>query len=54
MAAFVRAEQAAPAPFMLNPLAQDAVVAMVSRAKRRAIPDDLRLLAGRMGVSLAQ
>ncbi|MFC4105835.1 helix-turn-helix domain-containing protein [Micromonospora zhanjiangensis] len=54
VAAFVRAEQAAPAPFMLNPLAQDAVVAMVSRAKRRAIPDDLRLLAGRMGVSLAQ
>ncbi|MFI2649869.1 helix-turn-helix domain-containing protein [Micromonospora fulviviridis] len=53
LAAFVRAEQAAPAPFALNPLAQDAVVTMAQRARRRAIPDDLRMLAGRMGISLA-
>jgi transcriptional regulator with XRE-family HTH domain len=53
LAAFVRAEQAAPAPFVLNPLARDAVVAMAHRAKRRAVPDDLRLLASRMGLSLA-
>ncbi|MFI1195385.1 helix-turn-helix domain-containing protein [Micromonospora sp. NPDC020750] len=48
LAAFVQAEQAAPVPFALNPLAQDAVVAMAQRAKRRAIPDELRVLAGRM------
>ncbi|MEU4440098.1 helix-turn-helix domain-containing protein [Micromonospora chalcea] len=53
IAAFVRAEQAAPVPFSLNPLAQDAVVAMAQRAKRRAVPNDLRLLAGRLGISLA-
>ncbi|WP_431881053.1 helix-turn-helix domain-containing protein [Micromonospora chalcea] len=53
IAAFVRAEQAAPVPFSLNPLAQDAVVAMAQRAKRRAVPNELRLLAGRLGISLA-
>jgi transcriptional regulator with XRE-family HTH domain len=53
LAAFVQAERAAPAPFALNPLAQDAVWAMAQRAKRRAIPDDLRLLAARMGINLA-
>ncbi|MFG3689765.1 helix-turn-helix domain-containing protein [Micromonospora sp. NPDC047740] len=53
LAAFVRAEQAAPVPFALNPLAQDAVVAMAQRAKRRAVPNELRLLAGRLGISLA-
>ncbi|QLQ35425.1 helix-turn-helix domain-containing protein [Micromonospora robiginosa] len=53
LAAFIRAEQAAPVPFSLNPLAQDAVVAMAQRAKRRALPNDLRLLAGRLGLTLA-
>ncbi|MCX4390385.1 helix-turn-helix domain-containing protein [Micromonospora peucetia] len=53
LAAFVQAEQAAPVPFVLNPLARDAVVALAQRAKRRAVPDDLRSLAGRMGISLA-
>ncbi|WP_117672133.1 helix-turn-helix domain-containing protein [Micromonospora sp. MW-13] len=52
LAAFVRAEQAAPVPFALNPLAQGAVVAMAQRARRCAIPDDLRVLAGRMGINL--
>lgn len=53
LAAFVRAEQAAPVPFALNPLVQDAVVAMVQRVKRRAVPNELRLLAGRLDISLA-
>ncbi|MCI4061183.1 helix-turn-helix domain-containing protein [Micromonospora sp. R77] len=53
LAAFVRAEQAAPVPFALNPLVQDAVVAMAQRAKQRAVPRDLRLLAGRLGINLA-
>ncbi|MFR9780724.1 helix-turn-helix domain-containing protein [Micromonospora sp. MS34] len=53
LAAFVRAEQAAPVPFALNPLVQGAVVAMAQRAKQRAVPNDLRLLAGRMGINLA-
>ncbi|WP_405093879.1 helix-turn-helix domain-containing protein [Micromonospora sp. NBC_01392] len=53
LAAFIRAEQAAPVPFSLNPLAQDAVLAMAQRAKRRAIPDELRLLAGRLGITVA-
>ncbi|MGC4813051.1 helix-turn-helix domain-containing protein [Micromonospora sp. DT228] len=53
LAAFIRAEQAAPIPFAINPLARDAVVTLAHRAQRRAIPDDLRLLAGRIGINLA-
>ncbi|WLS43796.1 helix-turn-helix domain-containing protein [Micromonospora profundi] len=53
LAAFVQAERAAPIPFAINPLARDAVVTLAQRAQRRAIPDDLRLLAGRIGVHLA-
>lgn len=53
LTAFVRAEQAAPVPFGLNPLVQDAVVSMAQRAKRRAVPNELRLLASRLGISLA-
>ncbi|MFE9203266.1 helix-turn-helix domain-containing protein [Micromonospora sp. NPDC007230] len=53
LVAFVRAEQAAPVPFALNPLAQDTVVAMAQRVRRRAVPNELRLLAGRLGISLA-
>ncbi|MEU8257960.1 helix-turn-helix domain-containing protein [Micromonospora inaquosa] len=53
LAAFVRAERAAPIPFAINPLARDAVVALAQRAQRRAIPDELRLLAGRIGINLA-
>ncbi|KAB1912888.1 helix-turn-helix domain-containing protein [Micromonospora noduli] len=52
LAAFIRAEQAAPIPFAINPLARDAVVTLAQRAQRRAIPDDLRLLAGRIGINL--
>ncbi|MDT0527865.1 helix-turn-helix transcriptional regulator [Micromonospora sp. DSM 115977] len=53
LAAFVQAERAAPVPFVLNPLARDAVVALSQRAKRRAVPDELRSLASRMGINLA-
>ncbi|MGC4868945.1 hypothetical protein ACLQ3B_26295 [Micromonospora sp. DT53] len=52
LAAFIRAEQAAPVPFAINPLARDAVVTLAQPAQRRAIPDDLRLLAGRIGIDL--
>lgn len=53
LVAFVNAERAAPIPFVLNPLARDAVVAMVHRARRRSVSDDLRVLARRVGVQVA-
>ncbi|MGW4681536.1 helix-turn-helix domain-containing protein [Micromonospora taraxaci] len=53
LAAFVQAERAAPIPFAINPLARNAVVTLAQRAQRRAIPDELRLLAGRIGINLA-
>ncbi|MEV6694992.1 helix-turn-helix domain-containing protein [Micromonospora sp. NPDC051196] len=53
LGAFVRAERVAPVPFALNPLARDAVVTLAQRARRRAVSDDLRLLASRMGIRLA-
>ncbi|MFG2060737.1 helix-turn-helix domain-containing protein [Micromonospora sp. NPDC048871] len=53
LGAFVQAERVAPIPFALNPLARDAVVTLAQRARRRAVSDDLRLLAGRMGIRLA-
>jgi len=50
LAAFMRAERAAPAPFALNPLAHDTVVSMVNRARRRSVSEDLRILARRIGI----
>ncbi|TDB99627.1 XRE family transcriptional regulator [Micromonospora fluostatini] len=52
LAAFVRAERAAPVPFALNPLARGAVVAMVRRAQRRGVPEDLRVLAARVNLTV--
>src|SRR5262249_61065542 len=52
LVAFMRAERIAPVSFAVNPLAHDALVAMVYRARRRAIPDDLRTLARRVGVDV--
>ncbi|MFK3980335.1 helix-turn-helix domain-containing protein [Micromonospora sp. NPDC050397] len=52
LTAFMRAERAAPMTFTLNPLAQDAVVAMVRRARDRSLSDDLRVLARRVGVDV--
>ncbi len=52
LVAFVRAERAAPFPFALNPTAKDAVVAMVQRACRKSVSEDLRVLARRVGVDV--
>jgi hypothetical protein len=52
LVAFIRAERAAPALFALNPLAHDALVAMVSRARRRSVSEDLRILARRVGIGV--
>lgn len=53
-AAFLRAEQAAPVPFSVNPLARDAVASMVTRAREAAVPPDLRILATRLGIDVAR
>lgn len=53
LVAFVNAERAAPVPFALNPMAREAVVAMVYRAKRRSVSEGLRILARRVGVNVA-
>src|SRR5262249_5407871 len=52
LAAFMRAEHIAPVSFSLNPLAHDALVAMVYRARRRTVPDNLRTLARRVGIDV--
>ncbi len=52
LAAFMHAERIAPVPFSVNPLARDALVAMVNRAQRRAVPDNLRTLARRVGIDV--
>lgn len=53
LAAFMHAEQAAPLAFSLNPMAHDAVVSMVHRARRRSVSDDLRVLARRLGIEVS-
>jgi transcriptional regulator with XRE-family HTH domain len=50
--AFARAEQAAPVPFSLNTIAHDCVLMMVNRARRGAVPRDLRVLASRLGIDV--
>ncbi|AVT34833.1 XRE family transcriptional regulator [Plantactinospora sp. BC1] len=52
LVAFIRAERAAPGPFAMNPIARDSVVAMVRRAQRRSVSDDLRVLARRFGIEV--
>jgi len=44
MTAYLRAERAAPVVFALNPQVRDTIVAMVNRARRRSVSDDLRIL----------
>ncbi len=51
--AFMNAERAAPVPFAVNPMARDAVVSMVHRARRRSVSQDLRMIARRLGVEVA-
>jgi transcriptional regulator with XRE-family HTH domain len=52
-AAFLRAEQAAPVPFSVNPMAHDTVLTMINRARHDAVPDDLRVLATRLGIEVS-
>jgi hypothetical protein len=47
------AERAAPASFRLNPLTRDIVSAMINRAKRKAVAEDLAAMAHRLGISPA-
>jgi transcriptional regulator with XRE-family HTH domain len=54
LVAFVRAERVAPSMFAMSPLAHDAVVAMVRRARRRSVAGDLRVLARRIGIEVDQ
>jgi hypothetical protein len=53
LVAFTHAERVAPVPFAINPMARDAVVSMVHRARRRSVSEDLRMLARRLGVDVA-
>lgn len=53
LAAFMRAERAAPLAFSLNPMARDAIASMVRRAHRRSVSEDLRIMARRLGVEVA-
>jgi transcriptional regulator with XRE-family HTH domain len=50
LVAFINAERAAPTPFSLNPVARNAVMSMVNRTRQRSIPDELRILARRVGI----
>jgi transcriptional regulator with XRE-family HTH domain len=52
LAALTRAEQVAPSLFALNPLARDAVSTMVRRARHRAAPKGLRVLARRLDITV--
>jgi transcriptional regulator with XRE-family HTH domain len=49
--ALAKAERAAPAPFRLNPVVRDTISAMIVRAKRRSVGEDLSAMASRLGVS---
>ncbi|MFI7547194.1 helix-turn-helix domain-containing protein [Actinoplanes sp. NPDC049599] len=49
--ALSQAERAAPAPFRLSPITRDTVSTMITRAKRRAVAEDLAAMAHRLGIS---
>lgn len=52
LAALMRAERVAPAPFAINPMVRDTVVSIVYRAKHKSVSNDLRVLARRLGVDV--
>jgi transcriptional regulator with XRE-family HTH domain len=52
LVALVRAERAAPLAFSLNPMAREAVSAMVLRARYRSVSEEMRVLARRVGVEV--
>lgn len=51
LVSLAQAERAAPASFRLNPLTRDIVSAMITRAKRKAVAEDLAAMAARLGIS---
>lgn len=53
LVALIHAERAAPALFSLSPAARATIGAIVHRARRRSISQDLRVLARRAGVEIA-
>ncbi|MEU4164849.1 helix-turn-helix transcriptional regulator [Actinoplanes sp. NPDC026670] len=53
LVSLAQAERAAPASFRLNPLTRDIVSAMITRAKRKAVAEDLAAMASRLGISPA-
>lgn len=53
LVSLAQAERAAPAPFRLNPVIRDVVSTMITRAKRRAVAEDLTAMAHRLGISPA-
>jgi hypothetical protein len=53
MIELAQAERAAPAPFRLNPITRDIVSSMITRAKRKAVAEDLAAMAHRLGISPA-
>jgi transcriptional regulator with XRE-family HTH domain len=53
LAAFMHAERSAPVPFSVSQLARTAVSGMVRRASRRGVPNDLRIIAKRLGIQVS-
>ena len=53
LSAFMHAERAAPLAFSLHPMAREAIAAMVRRAQRRSVSEELRIMARRLGVDVA-
>lgn len=51
LVSLAHAERAAPASFRLNPLTRDIVSAMIIRAKRKAVAEELAAMATRLGIS---
>jgi transcriptional regulator with XRE-family HTH domain len=51
MISLAQAERAAPASFRLNPVTRDIVSTMITRAKRKAVAEDLQAMAHRLGIS---
>lgn len=53
LTAFMHAERAAPVPFALNPMVHDIIAAMVRRARRRSVSEELRIMARRVGIHIS-
>jgi transcriptional regulator with XRE-family HTH domain len=53
MVELAKAERAAPAPFRLNPITRDVVSRLITRARRKAVAEDLAAMASRLGIGSA-